>query len=86
MPSTCSTGMQRGGSAADVLGPLDDGDGSMPPVDAAARRITADVADDERAGRIRPSGTAATISGPMPQASPIVSASTAQSGNPCVRL
>ena len=48
--------------------------GSRPPVNAAARRITRDVADDERAAAASAErNQAAMISGPMPQASPIVS-------------
>ena len=75
MPGACSTGTAPGGQAATSAAASISITGSRPPVQATARRI-APTSPTTKAPRAAPRRNAwATISGPMPQASPMVSAS-----------
>ncbi len=67
--------MQCGGTAARSAGASIAATGNMPPIKAAARRMTA-MSPTTKASVASPvAKRRATISGPMPQASPIVIAS-----------
>ena len=74
--TTGHTGMHRGGTRPACAGPSSTAIGSSPPPTCAARRITATspttTQRDDHSGQRR--NTSATISGPMPAASPMVMA------------
>ena len=82
-PSACSTGMQRGGSAGSVGRRVDPRHRQQPPVERRGAAHHADVADDEQPAALGRAEPAAMISGPMPQASPIVRTSGRRARKPC---
>ena len=79
-PSGCHTGMQFGGTCSASPGCSIVATASMPPVNPAARRITATSPTTKQPVAPSPRNSLAMISGPMPQASPCVIASGLVSG------
>ena len=74
-PGAGSTGMQPGGTSATSAGESISATAAWPPAMRAAAPHRLDAADDEAAAHAaRRRRTRATISGPMPQTSPIVTA------------
>ncbi len=84
-PGTCSTGMQPRGSAATSPACSIAATGSSPPVNVAARRITPTSPTTNALPASAERNQAATISGPMPHASPIVRASGRGAGSEAMR-
>ena len=72
--------MQCGGTAARSAGASIAATGNRPPIAAAARRMTAQSPTTKASAAAPVANNRAAISGPMPQASPMVMASGGEDG------